>query len=178
MYLSGTRNGSSIGTWLNSRFIVMTIDEITFHRPKVSKHKLHRHLLVLPVETLPIHLEVLYWNRRSLHNVSRLRVVFRDLLSPPDNFAVPSATGKSEFISFVWNQFIIRVDSSGLYIWCLQTFFNLLSENVLSKVSPRPAQSLERFLLTLSCQIGRVLITLVLESGTKIDQLTDVKLLR
>ena len=36
MYLSGTVNVSSFGTQLNSRFIVMTIDEVTLDRPEVG----------------------------------------------------------------------------------------------------------------------------------------------
>ena len=58
MYFSGTVNVSSFGTQLNSRFVVMTIDEVTLDRPSLSG--LQRHLLVLPVETLLVSLEFLH----------------------------------------------------------------------------------------------------------------------
>ena len=35
MYFSGIGNVSAFGTWLNSRFTVMTIDEVTLNRPEV-----------------------------------------------------------------------------------------------------------------------------------------------
>ena len=43
----------------NSRFIVMTIDEVTLNRPK-SLSGLQRHLLILSDEDLPVRLEVLH----------------------------------------------------------------------------------------------------------------------
>ena len=37
----------------------MTIDEVTLNRPEDGRHGLQRHLLILSVETLPVHPEVL-----------------------------------------------------------------------------------------------------------------------
>ena len=58
-------------TELNSRFIAMTIDEVTLDRPKAFQ----RHLLCLLVETLPIRLEVLHSDFHSSRSVPALEWV-------------------------------------------------------------------------------------------------------
>ena len=54
---------------LNSRFIVMTIDEVILNRTKVFQ-RLQSHLLILSVEDFPVRLEVLHWDFHSLQFVT------------------------------------------------------------------------------------------------------------
>ena len=66
MFWGGATNVSSFGT---SRFHVMTTDEVTFHRPKVSP-EFNVILWILSVQTLVVRLEFLRWDLRSLQVVT------------------------------------------------------------------------------------------------------------
>ena len=147
-------------TELNSRFDVITIDKVTLDRPEVGTGFQRHLLLVLPVETLPNRLEVLRWDLRSLRFfpawewVLGIRGLFLTIL------LYHLLLGEYELTIFLSDQYLFRVDSSMINLWCVQLFefFQIRKQNILSKFSPRSMHTQERFPVKLSCQIMKSLI--------------------
>ena len=81
---------------------------------------LQRHLLILSVEVLPVRLEVLHWDLRSLQVVPALEWVPRNFWSLPDNFAVPSAIGKWIQHLLVWSILLSRWFIEDNF-WCFRS---------------------------------------------------------
>ena len=112
---------------LKSRFVVMMADEITLSRPEAGTG--FSVISCLPVETLPIRLEILLWDFHSSRCAPVLEWVpgIRGLFL---NFAEPSATRNTNS-PLHW---VTRI-----YLWCVQIFqfFNTNSRNVSFPNSPR-----------------------------------------
>ena len=151
---------------LNSKFIVMTIDEVTFDRPEVGtgfsvicwfcRLRLSRFTLKFSAEIF------------SLLTVdSRLRV-FSEFVVSPWQFCCTIWHREYEFIFLCCYQyFLSRWFSEDKYLMgpTFPHIPELLSEHLLSEFSPRLAHSQERFLVILSFQIDVFLLGLLEKTG-------------
>ena len=96
---------------LNSRFIVMTTDEVTLNRPQVG---LQRHLLVLSGETLPIH----FWSSPLRSSLGMRSISLTILL-----YHLQLGITIYHLFCFI-NTSLSRVDSSRINFWCVRRFPN------------------------------------------------------
>ena len=147
---------------LNSKFIVMTRDIVSTK----NRHGLQRHLLCLPVETLPNQLEFFNWDLHSFKDCSRLEKGTRNSKSLPDIFCC------TILLLWIWIHHLLDWSILPMLwffeekIWCIQLFQNLpdlLSEFLHSKFSHDQLRA-KGFLVILSCQTDEFVIHLSLKS--------------
>ena len=146
-----------------SRFNMMTINEILseiLHEPKNPDWFL-RHLLFLQVETLPYRHEILRWDSLASRWI-RVSEWVLGILSLFLIILLNHLPQEIQILHLFWcYQDFFRIQSSGMYFWCIQLFqfFDLSNQNIFFPNSP-PAKRCTKssFILRFSvCQEGLVI---------------------
>ena len=125
-------NVSSFGTWsLNSRFIVITTDEVILDRPEVCTG-FSVTLLVKSVEILRNHLWFLRWILSLLTVGSRFWGGFSEFVVSSRQFRCTICNCEFPFMSFLFCQYFFRVDPSRLNFWCVHfcQFFQIHNQSI------------------------------------------------
>ena len=132
-----------------------------------SRHSLQRHLLILSVETVPVHLEILHWSLRSLRFVPATEGILGNRSLFLTILLYHLLLGMWIHLLFVISRLLVRWFFEDKFLM-RATFPNLpnpQSEYLVSKFPPRPAHSQERSQVRLVYQIDEIMIDLVLKSG-------------
>ena len=143
-------------TELNSRFIVMTINEVTFDWPEVFPG-FGVICCFCGLRLSPIRLVKFFTENLSLFGLFQSWSGFSEFVISSWQFCCAICYREYEFISFLCYPFFFRVDSSKINFWLVQSSKSAIRISPFP-ILPRSAQKQERFQVILSCQIDEVLI--------------------
>ena len=145
---------------LNSRFIKMTMTEVTLDRPKISTGF---SVISWICRLRPFHFaEKFSTEIFAPYGLLRPWSVFSEFVVSSWQFCGNICDGENEFISFLWYQDFFRIDYTRIHVWCIYVgkFLNVCDQNISFPSSPAINAYTRTFLVKLSCQIDEVLLGL------------------